>query len=218
MCIFSSIFLCVERSEVISVSALLGVAVIFYDHLTANDLAPGNLEKVGYESGTQTDLYQGTKSFPGVSVEELFLSLHKWRSDCLSRCFYRRSLKSFFLGLKVFLVLASYLIFCLRTTTGIRIVFEIILQAQCWSAKTKCKQSAKCFQTRRETVERSIWHHSQVSNICVLSKWNCDDMNVKPFLGCFPVYSAGIIRDWKETIHLLLLKQYFFQNVVSVYW
>lgn len=66
-----------ERSEVISVSALLGAAVIFCDHLTANGLAPGNIEKVGYESGTQADLYQGIKSFPDVSVKELFLSVHR---------------------------------------------------------------------------------------------------------------------------------------------
>lgn len=50
--------------------------------------------------------------------------------------------------------------------------------------------SAKCFQTLRETVERSIWHHSQVSNLRVLSNQYCDDMTVKPFLGYLLVHSV----------------------------
>lgn len=97
--------------------------LFFYAHLGAIDLAPGNLAKVGYESGTQTDLHQGSESFPNVSVEELFLSVQTWMSDSLVTCFYRG-----FSVLEVFLVLMSYLIFCLETTTRIRIVFGIILQ------------------------------------------------------------------------------------------
>lgn len=41
----------------------------------------------------------------------------------------------------------------------------------------------------RETVERSIWHHSQVSNICLLSNQYCDNTNVKLFLRFLPVHS-----------------------------
>lgn len=63
--------------------------LFFYAHLGAIDLAPGNLAKVGYESGTQTDLHQGSESFPSVSVEELFLSVQTWMSDSLVTCFYR---------------------------------------------------------------------------------------------------------------------------------